>query len=51
MPQRNTGTAADRAIRDTAIRESWSYNDPRANYPLAEQARAAQAEGRERVPA
>jgi hypothetical protein len=48
MKQRNPGSAEERAIRDTAVRESWSYTDPRANYDLAEQARTAQAEGRER---
>lgn len=46
MKQRSSGTAEERAIRDTAVRESWSYTDPRANYDLAEQARTAQAEGR-----
>jgi hypothetical protein len=40
------GTDEQRAIRDTALREAWPYTDPRANYPLAEQARTARAEGR-----
>lgn len=39
----------DQRIRDTAQRESWPLNDPRANYPIAEQARQARAEGRERA--
>lgn len=41
----------DQRIRDTAQRESWPLNDPRANYDLAELARRAQAEGRERASA
>jgi hypothetical protein len=49
MRNRSTGTAEERAIRDTAIRESWDLNDPRADYELAERARAARAEGRERA--
>lgn len=39
----------ERQIRDTAQRESWSMNDPRANYPIAEAAREARREGRERA--
>lgn len=35
----------DQRIRDTAVRESWPLNDPRATYPLAVQARQARAEG------
>jgi hypothetical protein len=41
----------EQQVRDTAQRESWSLNDPRANYPLAEKATKAQAEGRERADA
>lgn len=48
---KDKATDDDRAIRDTASREAWPMNDPRANYPLAQQARQAQAEGRERADA
>ncbi|WP_157410829.1 hypothetical protein [Actinoplanes rectilineatus] len=33
-------------VRDNAIRESWPLDDPRANYPLAENRRGAQEQGR-----
>jgi hypothetical protein len=49
MRQPNPGAEEQRAIRDTALREAWPYTDPRANYPLAEQARNAQAAGRVRT--
>lgn len=35
-----------RRVRDTAVREAWPMNDERANYPLANLARAARAAGR-----
>jgi hypothetical protein len=44
-------TEEERQIRDTSMRESWPLNDPRANYPLAEKAREARREGRERADA
>ncbi|MEU7905540.1 hypothetical protein [Actinoplanes sp. NPDC049118] len=47
--KRASGSDIERAIRDTAVRESWAYNDPRATYDLAARARTAQAEGRERA--
>ena len=36
----------ERHVRDTALREAWPMNDERANYPLANLARAARAAGR-----
>ncbi len=49
MTNRKPATDQDKEIRDTAVRESWPMNDPRANYPIAEQARQATAEGRDRA--
>jgi hypothetical protein len=46
---RNTRTSENHAemiaIRDTAQREAHPYNDPRANYPTAEDYRRVRAEG------
>lgn len=42
---RQDDTPEMRAIRDTAQRESHPYNDPRANYPTAEEFRRTRAEG------
>jgi hypothetical protein len=42
-------TDEERRVRDTALRESWPYDDDRANYPAAVARRRAQAEGRERA--
>ncbi|MBG0564831.1 hypothetical protein [Actinoplanes aureus] len=47
MRQRKRGSAEQRAIRDTALREAWPYTDARANYDFADWARTAQARGRE----
>ena len=48
MPDSNPTHAEQRAIRDTAQRESWPYNDERANYDVAEVARTAQRQGSQR---
>lgn len=45
MPTQSTTTEQDRAIRDTATRESHPYTDPRANYPTANAARQARKQG------
>lgn len=48
MADASRTTDQDRTIRDTAMRESWPYTDPRANYPTAEQHRQNRADGAER---
>jgi hypothetical protein len=48
MRHRSRCTAEEQAIRDTAARESWPYNDTRANYEFATRARTARAYARDR---
>ena len=43
--------STDTELRDAAAqaqREAWPYNDPRANYPAAEEHRQQRAEGASR---
>lgn len=49
MPQRRATAEQDQQIAAAATRESWPYTDVRANYEIAERARNAQFEGRERA--
>ena len=48
MKHRTDNHAEQQAIRDTAMRESWPYDDERANYDVAEIARTAQRQGFQR---
>jgi hypothetical protein len=51
MPKNRKPTADEAArILAAVARETWSYLDPRANYPLAEKAREARLAGARRRP-